>query len=90
VLSVLEEVARCGTGVTAREVNDNLLLPRATIYRLLNLLVQDEYLVRYDRNRLTFIDADTGFTDPIEKIRDPGATLQTLQSTTARPAPLLA
>jgi DNA-binding IclR family transcriptional regulator len=45
-LSVLEEVARCGPGVTAREVSDNLALPRATAYRLLNLLVQDEYLVR--------------------------------------------
>lgn len=45
-LAVLEEVARCGAGVTAREVSDNLALPRATAYRLLNLLVQDEYLVR--------------------------------------------
>ena len=45
-LSVLEEVARSGAGVTAREVSDNLGLPRATAYRLLNLLVQDEYLVR--------------------------------------------
>ncbi len=45
-LTVLEEVARCGAGVTAREVSDNLGLPRATAYRLLNLLVQDEYLVR--------------------------------------------
>jgi DNA-binding IclR family transcriptional regulator len=222
-LTVLEEVARCGTGVTARDVSDNLGMPRATTYRLLNLLVQDEYLVRmpdlrgfalghkvveladrvipakpplaareilsevrahtrgaihlvrYDRNRLTFIDADPdfpvsdafrltrfletsalgrlllaeldavdahdhreaeqygltreeaqeirtngyvrhegtlepsrgcialairdsdgtlvaglGFTGPVEKIRDPGATLQTLLSTTARLAPLLA
>lgn len=45
-LTVLEEVARQGAGVTAREVSDNLGLPRATAYRLLNLLVQDEYLVR--------------------------------------------
>ena len=45
-LTVLEEVARSGAGVTAREVSDNLGLPRATAYRLLNLLVQDEYLVR--------------------------------------------
>ena len=45
-LTVLEEVARCGAGVTAREISDNLLMPRATAYRLLNLLVQDEYLVR--------------------------------------------
>ncbi|CAN5322152.1 IclR family transcriptional regulator [soil metagenome] len=45
-LVVLEEVARCGPGVTAREVSHNLALPRATTYRLLNLLVQEEYLVR--------------------------------------------
>lgn len=45
-LTVLEEVARCGTGVTAQEISRNLALPRATAYRLLNLLVQDEYLVR--------------------------------------------
>lgn len=45
-LTVLEEVARAGPGVTAREISDNLGLPRATAYRLLNLLVQDEYLVR--------------------------------------------
>lgn len=44
--TVLEEVARCGAGVTAREVSDNLRMPRATTYRLLNLLVQEEYLVR--------------------------------------------
>lgn len=44
--TVLEEVARCGAGVTAREVSANLGMPRATAYRLLNLLVQEEYLVR--------------------------------------------
>jgi DNA-binding IclR family transcriptional regulator len=43
---VLEEVARSGPGVTAREVSDVLGIPRATTYRLLNLLVQEEYLVR--------------------------------------------
>ncbi|MGA1836217.1 helix-turn-helix domain-containing protein [Herbiconiux sp. 11R-BC] len=45
-LAVLEEVARCGAGVTAQEVSENLRMPRATTYRLINLLVQDEYLVR--------------------------------------------
>lgn len=45
-LSVLEEVARIGPGVTARQISLSLGLPRATAYRLLNLLVQDEYLVR--------------------------------------------
>jgi len=45
-LSVLEEVARAGPGVTAQQISRSLGLPRATTYRLLNLLVQDEYLVR--------------------------------------------
>ncbi|MDO9395670.1 MAG: helix-turn-helix domain-containing protein, partial [Herbiconiux sp.] len=45
-LAVLEEVARCGAGVTAQQVSENLGMPRATTYRLINLLVQDEYLVR--------------------------------------------
>jgi DNA-binding IclR family transcriptional regulator len=45
-LSVLEEVARVGPGVTAQQLSAGLGLPRATTYRLLNLLVQDEYLVR--------------------------------------------
>lgn len=45
-LRILEEVARCGPGVTAKEITTNLSLPRATAYRLLNLLVQEEYLVR--------------------------------------------
>jgi DNA-binding IclR family transcriptional regulator len=44
--AVLEEVARCGPGVTGMEVSRNLGLPKATTYRLLNLLVEDEYLVR--------------------------------------------
>ncbi|KRE31562.1 hypothetical protein ASG80_03265 [Agromyces sp. Soil535] len=44
--TVLEEVALCGPGVTAREISANLRMPRATAYRLLNLLVQEEYLVR--------------------------------------------
>ncbi|MFT4081885.1 MAG: helix-turn-helix domain-containing protein [Nocardioides sp.] len=45
-LAVLEEVARAGPGITAQEIATNLGLSRATSYRLLNLLVQDEYLVR--------------------------------------------
>lgn len=45
-LTVLEAVAARGAGVTARELSDALGMPRATVYRLLNLLVQDEYLVR--------------------------------------------
>ncbi|MFU8947543.1 helix-turn-helix domain-containing protein [Mycetocola zhadangensis] len=47
-LTVLEEVARlgAGAGVTAQEISQSLGLPRATTYRLINLLAQDEYLVR--------------------------------------------
>lgn len=45
-LSILDTVAQLGAGATAREISAALSLPRATTYRLLNLLVQDEYLVR--------------------------------------------
>ncbi len=45
-LAVLEVVATLGAGVSAREVSEALGYPRATTYRLLNVLVQDEYLVR--------------------------------------------
>ncbi|MBS1691840.1 MAG: helix-turn-helix domain-containing protein [Actinobacteria bacterium] len=45
-LRVLEEVARAGVGVTAKEIAQNLDLPSATTYRLLNLLVADGYIVR--------------------------------------------
>ena len=45
-LAVLQEVARAGAGVTAKEVAEALGLPPATTYRLLNLLVGEEYLVR--------------------------------------------
>jgi DNA-binding IclR family transcriptional regulator len=45
-LDVLEAVARHGPGVTASEVSAALGLSRATTYRLLNVLVAEEYLVR--------------------------------------------
>ena len=45
-LAILETVARAGAGVTAKEVAEELRLPPATTYRLLNLLVGEEYLVR--------------------------------------------
>ncbi|WP_405730541.1 helix-turn-helix domain-containing protein [Streptomyces sp. NBC_01537] len=45
-LSVLEEVVAAGPGVTAKEISAALGLPPATTYRLLNLLVAEEYLVR--------------------------------------------
>ncbi len=45
-LAVLEAVAHLGAGVSAQRISTELGLPRATTYRLLNLLVEDEYLVR--------------------------------------------
>jgi len=45
-LTVLEAVARLGAGASAQEISRELGLPRATTYRLINLLVQDEYLLR--------------------------------------------
>ena len=45
-LSVLECVALHGAGITAKEVAAALGMPPATAYRLLNLLVGEEYLVR--------------------------------------------
>jgi DNA-binding IclR family transcriptional regulator len=45
-LKVLEEVARRGAGVTAKEVARASGIPPATTYRLLNILVAEGYLVR--------------------------------------------
>lgn len=45
-LAVLEAVAHLGAGVSAQRISAELGLARATTYRLLNLLVEDEYLVR--------------------------------------------
>lgn len=45
-LAVLRAVAQAPPGVTARQISRQLGLPPATAYRILNLLVGDEYLVR--------------------------------------------
>lgn len=45
-LQILEYVGRFGIGVTAKEVVEGLAIPPATCYRLLNSLIEDEYLVR--------------------------------------------
>ncbi|MEW1956977.1 helix-turn-helix domain-containing protein [Kineococcus sp. NPDC059986] len=45
-LELLEAVARAGSGVTAAELAAVTGLPRATAYRLLNLLVAEEHVVR--------------------------------------------
>ena len=45
-LRVLEEVARAGSGVTAKDIAARLSMPSATTYRLLNILVGEGYVVR--------------------------------------------
>jgi DNA-binding IclR family transcriptional regulator len=45
-LEVLEAVARLGPGVTAQQIADQLHLSPSTAYRLVNLLVAEEYIVR--------------------------------------------
>jgi DNA-binding IclR family transcriptional regulator len=45
-LHVLEAVARLGPGVPAQRIAQHLGLSSATAYRLLNLLVAEEYIVR--------------------------------------------
>nr|WP_246314860.1 helix-turn-helix domain-containing protein [Kineococcus aurantiacus] len=45
-LELLEAVARAGPGVSAAELAAATGIPRATTYRLLNLLVAQEHLVR--------------------------------------------
>jgi DNA-binding IclR family transcriptional regulator len=43
---MLEAVAHLGPGTSARQIADFVSVPRATAYRMLNLLVADGYLVR--------------------------------------------
>lgn len=45
-LEVLEQVARHHEGVTAAEIARAVDAPRATVYRVVNSLVRDEYLLR--------------------------------------------
>ncbi|MGV8966546.1 MAG: helix-turn-helix domain-containing protein [Cellulomonas sp.] len=45
-LQILECVAHRGPGTTASEISTDLCLSRATTYRLVRLLADDEYLVR--------------------------------------------
>ncbi|MET0951659.1 MAG: helix-turn-helix domain-containing protein [Aeromicrobium sp.] len=44
--AILEEVARQGPGVGARQIVEGVDMPRSTVYRILKHLVQEEYLVR--------------------------------------------
>ncbi|RXZ87829.1 IclR family transcriptional regulator [Agromyces atrinae] len=45
-LEILEQVARSRTGVSANDISRALSVPRATVYRVVNSLVQDEFLLR--------------------------------------------
>ena len=45
-LAVLEVVAAGVPGITAREIHQQVGIPRATVYRILRHLVAEEYLVR--------------------------------------------
>ncbi|MFT4042968.1 MAG: helix-turn-helix domain-containing protein [Gordonia sp. (in: high G+C Gram-positive bacteria)] len=45
-LRILEEVATMGPGVSAVELSRNLGLSKSATYRLVNLLAQEDYLVR--------------------------------------------
>ncbi len=45
-MEVLEQVARAPHGVTANELARVLGAPRATVYRVVNSLVEDEFLLR--------------------------------------------
>jgi DNA-binding IclR family transcriptional regulator len=45
-LAVLQVVAAAEPGITAREIHQQLAMPRATVYRILQHLVSEEYLVR--------------------------------------------
>jgi DNA-binding IclR family transcriptional regulator len=73
-LSILEEVARSGAGVTAKEVAEALQLPPATTYRLLNLLVGEEYLVRLpDLHGFALGRKVAGLAGAIAPVRVPAA-----------------
>lgn len=45
-LAILDIVAACPPGITAREIHVRLDMPRATVYRILKHLVAEEFLVR--------------------------------------------
>jgi DNA-binding IclR family transcriptional regulator len=45
-LAVLGVVAAAEPGITAREIHQQLVMPRATAYRILQHLVAEGYLVR--------------------------------------------
>lgn len=84
-LAVLEAVATAGAGVTAREVAESLDLPPATAYRLLNLLVGEEYLVRLpDLRGFALGRKVAGLAGAIAPIRVPAAARTVLAGLRSR------
>ena len=78
-LAVLECVARLGAGVTAKEVAEALAMPPATAYRLLNLLVGEEYLVRLpDLRGFALGRKVAGLAGAIAPVRVPQAAREVL------------
>lgn len=79
-LRVLEAVAGIGPGATAKAVSHVLNYPPATTYRLLNLLVQDSYLVRTpDLRGFALGQKVTTLASYVESARAPQAARQLLQ-----------
>lgn len=84
-LRVLEAVASIGPGATARQVSHVLNYPPATTYRLLNLLVQDAYLVRTpDLRGFALGQKVTALAGYVEPARPPQAARELLQELRAQ------
>jgi DNA-binding IclR family transcriptional regulator len=45
-IQILEQVARSPNGISANRISHELGIPRATVYRIVTSLVQDEFLLR--------------------------------------------
>ena len=78
-LAVLEEVVAAGPGVTAKEISTALRLPPATTYRVLNLLVAEEYLVRLPDLRGFALGRRAGRLSPVTVPRLPTAARQVVE-----------
>ena len=78
-LRVLEAVAELGPGATAKAVSTTVDYPAATTYRLLNLLVQDGYLVRTpDLHGFALGQKVTALAAYVEPLRIPQAVKELL------------
>lgn len=84
-LRVLEAVASLGPGATAKQVSHVLNYPPATTYRLLNLLVQDAYLVRTpDLRGFALGQKVTALAGYVEAGRPPQAARELIQELRAQ------